>query len=117
MRAKTTSTQEKDEAEEGRDPDPRRDLRDQVRKKNDSAGIAVKVGRLVEFPWHRADEAFQHPDRDGQVEQAMYQSDPTGEFTRPNWLNRMKIGSDSTTGGVTRKTKIISRKCRSPVKR
>ena len=42
---------------------------------------------------------------------------PKGEFTRPSFENRMKIGKDSTTGGVIRKTSIAKRKCRSPKNR
>ena len=40
-----------------------------------------------------------------------------GELTNPTCANRMKIGKDSTTGGVMRKTSIASRKWRSPRKR
>ena len=42
---------------------------------------------------------------------------PTGEFTRLTWENRMKIGSESTTGGMTRKASITNSRCRSPMKR
>jgi hypothetical protein len=42
---------------------------------------------------------------------------PTGEFTSESSASKMKADKDSTTGGVTRQTRIAGRKCRSPRKR
>ncbi len=53
----------------------------------------------------------------GRLNSACTSAIPTGEFTSPSFENRMKIGSDSTTGGVTRKTSSANITCRSPTKR
>mmetsp|Transcript_22313 Transcript_22313/g.35566 ORF Transcript_22313/g.35566 Transcript_22313/m.35566 type:complete len:286 (-) Transcript_22313:1486-2343(-) len=61
------------EAEEGRDPHPRLDRRQEDRDEKAREGIAVHIGRLVQFFRHAAHEPFEDPDRQRDVKEAMRQ--------------------------------------------
>ena len=106
------------EAEEGGDADPRRDGWNEVPDER-SAAASSRRGRPSrptraarrEMKLSRIQIAI------GMLNRQCTSAMPTGEFTRPSWAKRMKIGRDSTTGGVTRKISSRKKTCRSPVKR